>query len=213
MTYLISWLDSSREYFQQLGWLGLLGYALLFVVVQLFVAPVAPVAIGSGLIFGFGRGLLATTLGSAGGVAVNFLIARYLARKAIARRMERHPKFTLLDGAIARGGWKIVAMLRFVPMPFGLANYGYGLTAIPFWPYFLASVVAIAPGNFFFVWLGSTTGASMQSLTGSGRPRHPIEYVFLAAGLIGFFLALTYIGRLARAEIAKGQREAGSDEE
>ena len=204
MSHLMSWIESSRGYFEHLGWLGVLLFALVITAAQMVVLPVSPLALATGVIFGFWGGLLTTSLGTGLGVAVNFLVARYLARGAVSHRLARNEKFRLIDAAIGREGWKIVALLRFVPMPFGLANYAYGITAIRFFPYLITSVLTILPTNIFFVWLGSSTSEGMQALAGGSRPRHPFEYVLMVAGLIGFFVALTYIGKIARAAVAKG---------
>jgi uncharacterized membrane protein YdjX (TVP38/TMEM64 family) len=203
MSALLHWLTSSGEYFHQLGWWGVLLFAAGIVVAQMFIAPLSPVALAAGLIFGFGRGWLALTLGTAVGAAINFLIARYLARGPIARRLEKNEKFRLIDAAIGREGWKIVALLRFVPMPFGLANYAYGLTAIRFWPYLLASVAAIVPANTFLVYLGYTAQAGLAVASGAARPRHPGEYALLAVGLVAFFFALRHITKIARTAVAQ----------
>ena len=140
----------------ELGWVGVLGYALFIALFQITLAPLSPVAIAGGLIFGIGRGFVALTIGTALGAAINFLIARHAARSAMERRLRKSEKFRLIDEAIGREGWKIVALLRFCPIPFGLANFCYGLTAIPFWPYLAATAAAIVPGNFFFTYLGAT---------------------------------------------------------
>lgn len=198
MSAFTQWLANSQEYFQQLGWAGVLLYAGAIVLVQLVCAPLSPVAIAGGLIFGFTRGFAAITIGTAAGALVNFVLARYFLRGPIARRLERNEKFRLIDAAIGREGWKIVALLRFCPIPFGLANYSYGLTAIALVPYLAATVFAIIPGNLFFVWLGVTAHAGVAAATGAGRPRHPIEYLFLAVGLLAAFFALRQISRIAR---------------
>ena len=203
MSSLLHWLTSSQDYFQQRGWIGVLLFVCGMVAAQLFIAPMAPVAVSAGLIFGMGRGWVAITLGTGIGAAVNFLISRYVARDAIARRLANNEKFCLIDAAIGREGWKIVALLRFVPMPFGLANYAYGLTAIRFWPYLLASMVAIIPANTFIVWLGATAQAGIAAASGAGRPRHPGEYVLMAVGIIAAFLALRQITKVARAAVSE----------
>ncbi len=205
VTSLLNWITSSQEYFQSLGWLGILFYAAIFVAVQACLIPGAPLSLAAGVIFGLWGGFLAIELGTTGGVAMNFLISRHLAREAIAHRLGRNEKFRLIDAAIGREGWKIIAMLRLCPLPFGLSNYCYGLTAIPFWPYFIASVLAIIPANFFFVWLGASANESAQALLGGGRPRHPLEYALLGVGLVAAFAALTYIGKVARAAVSRSQ--------
>jgi len=203
MTALTHWLTVSEAYFRGLGWMGILLYAGVILGVQFFLAPLSPFAIAGGFIFGLRGGLVAITVGTALGATVNFLISRYVARGFIQRKVSGNEKFRLIDAAIGREGWKIIFLLRFCPLPFGLANYAYGLTAIPFWPYFLASVVAIVPANVFFVWLGATAQAGLQIALGAGRPRHPFEYVLLGAGLVAALAAMIYIGKIARTALAR----------
>ncbi|MHA3775086.1 TVP38/TMEM64 family protein [Verrucomicrobiota bacterium sgz303538] len=190
--------------FLELGWLGVLAYAAVIAVFQMTMLPLSPLAIAGGLIFGPQRGFIALTLGTGAGAAINFMISRHIARDPFARRLGQNEKFRLIDAAIGREGWKIVALLRFCPIPFGLANFCYGLTAIPFWPYFVATVLAIIPGNLFFTWLGATAHEGLQAVVGAGRPRHPGEYALMVAGLLAGFAALTYITKIARAAVAKG---------
>ncbi len=198
MSSLLHWLTSSQDYFAQRGWLGVLLFAGCIVIAQMFVAPMSPVALAAGFAFGFWRGWVAITLGTALGAAVNFLVSRYVARGVVARRLEKSEKFRLIDAAIGREGWKIVFLLRFVPMPFGLANYAYGLTAIRFWPYLLASIVAIIPANALIVYLGSTAQAGLAAASGASRPRHPGEYVLVCIGLVAAIFALRHIAKIAR---------------
>jgi uncharacterized membrane protein YdjX (TVP38/TMEM64 family) len=203
MSALTQWLTSSQDYFLQLGWLGVLLYAGAIVLLGVVCAPLSPAAVAGGMMFGFGRGFVAITLGTGGAAVVNFLISRYLLRGPIARRLEKNEKFRLIDAAIGREGWKIVGLLRFVPMPFGVANYAYGLTAIPLLPYTLATVVAIIPANVFLTWVGVTARDGVAAATGAGHAKHPFEYVFLALGLIAFFLALRQITKIARTVLAR----------
>lgn len=191
--------------FIELGWAGMLAYAALIAIFQMTMLPLSPIAIAGGFIFGLQRGLLILTLGTAVGAAINFLIARHLARGPLERRLNRNEKFCRIDAAIGREGWKIVALLRFCPIPFGFSNFCYGLTAIPFWPYFIATIFAIIPGNFFFTWLGATAHEGLQAVLGTERARHPAEFVLMAAGLIAGFIALAYITKIARAAVARGE--------
>lgn len=208
---LFNWINSSQAFFVGHGWLGLLAFAGIFFLAQFCLAPVAPLAMASGAIFGLGWGFVVVTIGTGLGVAINFLISRHVARDAIAHRLERSEKFRLIDAAIGREGWKIIALLRFCPLPFGLSNFCYGLTAVPFWPYFFASIVAIVPANLFFVWLGASAHEGVQALAGSSRPRHPMEYVLMFIGLVAAFTALTYISRIAKAAIAAGHHETAPE--
>ena len=201
MSSLIEWLNSSQNYFSQRGWEGVLLFACVIVLAQMLIAPMSPVALAAGFSFGLGRGWAAITIGTALGAAVNFLISRYLARGFIAKRLAQNEKFRLIDAAIGREGWKIVMLLRFVPMPFGLANYAYGLTAIRFWPYLLGSIFAIVPANLFLVYLGHTAYSGLAVASGAERPRHPGEYVLLAVGIVAAFFALRHITKVAKTAV------------
>jgi uncharacterized membrane protein YdjX (TVP38/TMEM64 family) len=66
-------------------------------------------AVAAGLIFGLGRGWVAITLGTGLGAAINFLIARYVARGVISRRLASHEKFRLID---ARSDAKVGRLWR-----------------------------------------------------------------------------------------------------
>jgi uncharacterized membrane protein YdjX (TVP38/TMEM64 family) len=202
MPALTQWLTASQEYFREMGAAGILLYAVGIIVIQMLCAPTAPAVIAAGVMFGFSYGLLAVTLGTSLGAAVNFLLSRTVARGVVARRLAANDRFRLIDAAIGRAGWKVVALLRLCPMPFGIANYCYGLTAIRFWPYFLATAVAIAPGNMFFIWVGITAHEGLAAVSGA-KTRHPGEYVLLVVGLLAAFAALTYITRIARAALAE----------
>lgn len=200
---LLARLDQWHDTLQHLGWLGVLGYAVGLVVLQMFFIPLAVFGIAAGAIFGFWKGVLAITIGTNVGAVVNFLLSRYVARGAVTRYLAHHEKFRLIDAAIGREGGKIIALLRLCPMPFGLANYCYGLTAIRFRSYFIATFLAIIPANCFFVWLGASAHEGLAAAAGATHARYPGEYVLLAVGLVAGFCALNYIARVAKAAVSK----------
>ena len=88
---------------KDLGWIGILAYAAAIVILQLIGVPLSPFGIAAGGLFGFRNGLLAITLGTNVGAALNFLIARYFARTMVTHWLGHHEKFRLIDRAIARG--------------------------------------------------------------------------------------------------------------
>jgi uncharacterized membrane protein YdjX (TVP38/TMEM64 family) len=203
MRFLTDWLASSEQFFQQLGWMGMLLFALAMAIAAIAMAPLSIFAIAAGMIFGGWRGFVAVELGTILSATINFLFARYVARAPIQRRMEQNPKFRAIDTAIGREGWRLVALLRFVPMPFGLMNYLLGLTAIPFWPYLGATAGAICVGNAVFAYLGATAHAGLAAAAGEGRPLHPMETVLMVVGLLAAFTAMLYVTKIARTAVAR----------
>ena len=195
------------EKFQQLGWLGVLAYAGVIVLLQAVILPLAPVALAGGGLFGFLKGFIAITVGTNAGAALNFLISRHLARNTVQRWLGHHEKFRLIDKAVGREGWKIIALLRLCPIPFGLANYAYGLTAVGFWPYMLATFIAIIPANCLFVWLG--TGIhDLATIFDPHRTQSRTETSVFVVGLVVAFFVLRHITKLAKAAVAKVEQPA-----
>jgi uncharacterized membrane protein YdjX (TVP38/TMEM64 family) len=201
LTQLASW----QEMLQQFGWVGLLAYAGGLVLLQMVLVPLALFAVAAGAIFGFWKGLLAVTVATNAGASVNFLLSRYIARGAVTRYLAHHEKFRLIDNAVGREGGKIIALLRVCPLPFGLSNYCYGLTAVRFQPYVFATFLATIPANCFFVWVGASAQEGLEAFVGKGRVRHPGEYALLALGLVAAFCALIYITRVAKAALARSE--------
>ena len=190
---------------QAYGWLGVFAFALALAILQMGLIPLSVFAVAGGAIFGFQKAFIAVQLGTTLGAVINFVIARYLARGAVSRYLSHHEKFRLIDSAIGREGGKIIALLRLCPLPFGLANYCYGLTAVRFWPYAIATFFAIAPANALFPWIGASAQEGLAALNGTGRQRNPAEYALLGVGLVAAFCALSYITKVAKAALAKGE--------
>ena len=194
---------------KDLGWIGILAYAAAIVILQLIGVPLSPFGTAAGVLFGFRNGLLAITLGTNVGAALNFLIARYFARTMVTRWLGHHEKFRLIDRAIAREGGKIVALLRLCPIPFGLANYAYGLTSVRLSHYLLATFVAIIPANVFFVWIGSGVSKTL-STAGTSNAQTSGEKAFLVVGILALALAIRTVSKIAKAAIDQGEADQSS---
>jgi len=199
---LVQFLERLQHSIQDMHGLGILVFAGFFVLAQMFMMPCSPLGMAAGVFFGFGKGSLSLMLGCAAGATVNFLVSRHLVRERVARWLNTHEKFRLIDAAVAREGWKIVLLLRFVPIPFGLANYCYGLTPVRFWPYLGATCVAVILPNSLFVWIGTTLEGGLAALHGKARPHHPLEYVLIGIGIIAAVLALRHVAKIARNAVA-----------
>jgi uncharacterized membrane protein YdjX (TVP38/TMEM64 family) len=138
-----------------MGSLGAVLFILSFAALSLLGMPSIPFTVIGGLLFGIPGGLAGVIAGSTLGAAAGFLFSRYVARERVARLLNKNPKFVLIDQAIHREGWKIVGLLRLCPLPFGLSNYAYGLTKVPFRHYLVATMLGMLPGEIVFVYLGS----------------------------------------------------------
>ena len=191
--------EALRERLDGLGPLGPVAFGAAYVAAVVLMLPGSVLTIAAGALFGLLVGTVTASIASTTGAALAFLIARSAARDAVARRLARSPRFARLDRAIARDGWRVVALLRLSPLvPFNVQNYLYGLTGIGFGPYLLASWSAMLPGTVLHVYLGTLARLGLDAFGGSGRPRSPLEWALLVVGLLATIAATVTVARLAR---------------
>ena len=200
----LEWIKAFGGWSAQFGFAGALIYGVVLGIAAILMVPCLPFTILAGFTFGMFSGLFAVMLGIAIGASFGFLFARYAARDTVSDKLGGNASFKSIDSAIAKDGWKIVGLLRMCPLPFGITNYLYGLTAINFWPYMAATFVGMLPANIAFVYLGAF---GKRTLDG---PRHPIEYVLGGLALVALFAVLFILGRIARRATA-GQLEAATN--
>lgn len=135
-----------------------LAFLGLLVAMTLLLLPTLPLNLGAGFLWGPYWGGFYTVAGASVGAALAFLISRYLAADLVNRHF-RHRTLVWLLEEVRRQNWKVVAFTRINPIfPTAPLNYFFGLTAIPFWSYLLATVVFIAPMAFLFAYLGDSVG-------------------------------------------------------
>ncbi len=196
---------------QGLGVWGPLVFGVIYVLAVVALVPASALTIAAGAIFGLLVGTITVSLASTTGAALAFLVARYLARDAVARRVRRYPKFEAIDRAIGEGGWKVVAMLRLSPaVPFNLQNYLYGVTRVRFWPCVLTSWIAMLPGTVMYVYLGHVGRAGLETASG-GRSRTPAEWALIVVGLLATVAVTVYVTRLARRAMGEQARIPADD--
>ncbi|MEI8233725.1 MAG: VTT domain-containing protein [Verrucomicrobiota bacterium] len=190
---MMPWLET---YLHSLGGLGPLG-GLVFIFslagLSLLGLPLIPFAVIAGLLFGIPGGLAGIIAGSTLGAAIGFLFSRYVARKRVAKFLSRNPKFVLIDQAIHREGWKIVGLLRLCPIPFGVSNFAYGLTNVPFRHYLFATILGMLPGEIVFVCMGSA-GRQLSDVKGSPAAK-ALTLLGIAALVAVLFLLRRIVGK------------------
>lgn len=156
------WLDRVTGPLRELGWWGVALYALVYFVAAMLCIPCMPLTLASGVIFGTWHGVAAVHTGCVLASAGGFLMGRAVGRKRAAEWLRKSERFHFLDEAVAKEGWKIVGLLRMHAIPFGASNYLYGMTAVDFWHYLLATAVSMLPGHFIYVHLGTVGGRHLE---------------------------------------------------
>lgn len=188
-----------RSWAETGGAIGMVGFGTVYVVLALLFVPGAALTMMAGAGFGIMRGLLIVAIATSIADATAFLLGRYVARDSVLRLLDRYPRFKIVDRAISRGGWRIVALIRLNPtIPYSASNYLFGVTGVAFLPFLISSGIFTIPGAFAYLYLGHL-GA--ETLGGSNR--NPVEWILLIMGLVVTILALLYVSVLARRGLAE----------
>lgn len=199
-----NWLTGFNYWVAHLGIWGVLLFILVYIFATVLFFPASILTIGAGFIFGVLLGTVVVSIAATAGAALAFLIARYLARDQIERQVANNARFKRIDRAIGERGAKLVFLLRLSPLiPFNFSNYFYGLTAVKFWSYVLASWIGMLPGTLLYVYLGAAGKATLSGAAGQALGRSPWEYALFGVGLIATVVVTVWVTRIARRELSK----------
>ncbi|HVS02282.1 MAG TPA: TVP38/TMEM64 family protein [Thermoanaerobaculia bacterium] len=182
------------------------GYALATVAM----VPGSLLTLAAGAIFGLVEGTLYVFAGAVLGSSLAFLVARYLARGAVARRLAGNARFRTIDRAVGRQGRKIVLLLRLSPVfPFNLLNYALGLTDVRFGDYLVGSI-GMLPGTLLYVYYGKLAGEVAAVAGGVEAERGAGYWAVLGLGLAATLAVTALVTRTARRALREETADAGS---
>ena len=170
-------------------------FTLVYTVATMLFAPGWIFPLVAGAAFGITWGILIALAASLTSATAAFLASRYVLRGAVKRRADKHALFKQLDRAVAKDGWKVVALLRLTPvLPFAVKNYFLGLTRIRLAPYAAATAAGMLPGLMLKVYLGAVGRAALGL-------RDPMQWVSLAIGLAASAALMLWLARFARGRL------------
>jgi uncharacterized membrane protein YdjX (TVP38/TMEM64 family) len=134
-----------KNYIENVGFLGLLIFCFIFAISGLIAVPMYFMTVIAGTLFGITKGIIISSIGSLIGAVLAFWIARYFAKNFIRRLFSKSKKFKKLNFIAMTKGNIIVAVMRLIPFPAFILNYGFGLTKIPFKTYLFWSWLCMLP--------------------------------------------------------------------
>lgn len=196
------------QYIDGLGALGPLVFVAGYALATVAFIPGSLLTLAAGAMFGLTRGVMFVFVGATLGSTLAFLLSRYVARRAVERRLVGNARFAAVDRAIAAQGRRIVILLRLSPaFPFSLLNYALGLTRISLRDYVLASV-GMLPGTILYVYYGKLAG-DVAALAGGVAPRRDAAYyAVLGVGLLATVIVTAVVTRTARAALRTATESA-----
>jgi uncharacterized membrane protein YdjX (TVP38/TMEM64 family) len=198
-----AYLEEFAGWVERLGAWGPIVFIAGYVLACVAFVPGAVLTLAAGILFGLVRGVAYVLVGAVLGSSAAFLVSRYLARRAVERRIQADARFAAIDRAIAKEGLKIVFLLRLSPLfPFNLLNYGLGLTQVRFRDYLLASAGMI-PGTVLYVYYGTALGSLARLAAGARPAGGPAGTAVFVAGLLATLGATYVVTRIARQALAR----------
>ena len=112
----LQWMVDFIHWAKAMGLAGGALYAVVYILGTALLFPALPLTLGAGFLYGAVIGTLVVSPASVAGATVAFLIARYLARDRVTRRLKKYPQAAAIDRAIENNGFKAVVLLRLQPL-------------------------------------------------------------------------------------------------
>ncbi|KAL1543205.1 TVP38/TMEM64 family membrane protein-like protein [Salvia divinorum] len=194
---------------QDLGPWGPLVLAVAYIPLTVLAVPASILTLGGGYLFGLPIGFFADSIGATLGAGAAFLLGRTIGRSFVISKLNDYPKFRAVAIAIERSGFKIVLLLRLVPLlPFNMMNYLLSVTPVPIAHYMLASWLGMMPITFALVYVG-TTLKDLSDVTHGWHEFSRTRWAFIFLGLVMSVVLITCVARVAKAALEKALAETG----
>lgn len=192
--------QNALAWVESLGAWGPIAFIGIYNLATVLFLPGSLLTLGGGAIFGLVKGSIFVFLAATLGATFAFLIGRYLARDAIAQKIEGNQKFKAIDEAIAQEGLKIVFLTRLSPVfPFNLLNYALGLTKVSLRDYVIGSI-GMLPGTILYVYLGSLAGdlAMLGQEAAVDPATARLQLIAKVIGLLATIGVTVYVTKVAK---------------
>lgn len=198
---------------QDMGFWGPFVMAAAYVPLTLVALPSSILTLGGGYLFGLPVGFAADSVGSTVGATIAFLIGKTVGRAYVVSKLREFPQFQAITTAISKSGFKIVLLLRLVPiLPFSVLNYVLSVTPISLTSYVLASWIGTMPVTFAFVYIG-TTIKDISEIGSPGSASSSAQWWLVAGGLAVTIFATIMVTRVAKDALQKAIEDSESSKE
>lgn len=176
---------------RNMGWWAPVLYVLLYILMSGIFLPSIVFKVFAGTAFGIFHGVILASVAACISSYIKFLLARYFFQDSINKKIKANAKWQRLDMLIEKEGWKMLLLLRNIPVGNALfLNYVCGVTKISSKDFVLASFIGRLPTTFVYVYLGYIVGYS-SGIDGANPTRVTFEWVLLWIGLLAT-VGLTY---------------------
>ncbi|HEX7306986.1 TVP38/TMEM64 family protein [Lentzea sp.] len=154
--------------------------------------PKPVLATAAGLLFGIGWGSALAVAGFTAGAMIAFAVARGLGRETVGRWLGE--RLQVVERVFARRGVEATLVVRLLPVvPFTLANYAAGVTAVRARDFALGTALGLVPSTVLAAVLG-------DALSDLGSPRSLVALaIWCVLAVAGVWWGRNLITAAARA--------------
>ncbi|GLT81465.1 hypothetical protein SLA2020_528500 [Shorea laevis] len=190
-----------------LGPWGPLVLAIAYIPLTVLAVPASVLTLGGGYLFGLPVGFVADSIGATIGAGAAFLLGRTIGRSFVVSKLTDYPQFRSVAIAIQKSGFKIVFLLRLVPLlPFNMLNYLLSVTPVPIGEYMLASWLGMMPITLALVYVG-TTLKDLSDVTHGWSEFSKTHWAFLILGLAVSAILIVRVTKVAKSALDKALAE------
>jgi uncharacterized membrane protein YdjX (TVP38/TMEM64 family) len=204
--------DAYLKWMREHPLFGPFSYICMLVLTSLIFIPPSVLIFAAGFTFSalYGKvgiivALVSSYIGSTIGGAIGFVRARYMTRDLIEILIRRYPMIRAVDAAIVRNSLRVMILLRLnCLIPFGVLNYVFGITGVP-WEAFVLGMVGIIPWHLFLICLGASSVTFIDT-NGRGDDGDDIKLLRLILSAMGVafgFIGLAITWKFAKKELQK----------
>ncbi|KAK7303244.1 hypothetical protein RJT34_14146 [Clitoria ternatea] len=192
---------------RDLGPWGPLVLAVAYIPLTVLAVPASVLTLGGGYLFGLPVGFVADSIGATVGAGAAFLLGRTIGRSFVVSRLKDYPQFRSVAIAIRGSGFKIVLLLRLVPLlPFNMLNYLLSVTPVSIGEYMLASWLGMMPITLALVYVG-TTLKDLSDVTHGWSEFSKTRWAFIVFGLVISVIMMICVTRVAKSALEKALAE------
>lgn len=186
------------QWTEDLGPSGPIVVVVIYVLATPLFMPGSVITLAAAFIFGLLKSVVIVSIGSTLGACLAFIIGRTIGRDWVASKVRGSAKFSAIDEAVGKEGFKIVFLLRLSPIfPFNLLNYALGLTNVPFWRYAIASWIGMIPGTIMYCYIGSAARSLTQVAAGEVVKGGMATQALFWVGLVATIIVALLVTRIA----------------
>ncbi|XP_015910916.1 transmembrane protein 64 [Parasteatoda tepidariorum] len=195
--YGLLWLDNQEE------WVVCIVFIILYTAVSF---PMTWGYVLLNLACGYHYGLIAGTLvtafaASVGILSAHLLMKHYFIGTITAKLLGPDVLKATVAALQSAHAFKLIAISRLTPIPFGLQNALFAISPVCIWRYVGASALGLFPTQLISVYLGTTVRSMEEVLVDENTAT--VGYGVLILQVVLSIALLTYILRRARQELRK----------